>query len=227
VNWLRHKHPKRNWAWLRRRHLPGWWPTDGELKLFNSGRCTRHTVPLPGESHPLALGGNDDEIGNVVPWRERVESRMRCKAHVRFGGRAGETERQKRRHRAPVPTYHFNIRLEEDRLCCLVLLGVRADGHKELVAVGDGFRESTESWAEVLRDLKRRGMRAPMLAELGARPRANQSTWVEGPVESTQRTAATKSAATRPARRSLDKITHRHRTTVGFRAISTPNAGRT
>jgi putative transposase len=59
---------------------------------------------------------------------------------------------------------HFNIRLEQDRLCCLVLLGVRADGHKELVAVGDGFRESTESWAEVLRDLKRRGMRAPMLA---------------------------------------------------------------
>jgi transposase-like protein len=59
---------------------------------------------------------------------------------------------------------HFSIRLEEDRLGCLVLLGVRADGRKELVAVGDGFRESTESWAEVLRDLKRRGMRAPMLA---------------------------------------------------------------
>ena len=59
---------------------------------------------------------------------------------------------------------HFNIRLEKDQLCCLVLLGVRADGHKELVAVGDGFRESQHSWAEVLRDLKRRGMRAPMLA---------------------------------------------------------------
>jgi transposase-like protein len=59
---------------------------------------------------------------------------------------------------------HFNIRLEEDRLCCLVLVGVRADGRKELVAVGDGFRESEESWAEVLRDLKRRGMRAPVLA---------------------------------------------------------------
>jgi putative transposase len=56
---------------------------------------------------------------------------------------------------------HFNIRLEEDRLCCLVLIGVRADGRKELVAVGDGFRESEASWAEVLRDLKRRGMRAP------------------------------------------------------------------
>jgi transposase-like protein len=59
---------------------------------------------------------------------------------------------------------HFNIRLEQDRLCCLVLVGVRADGHKELVAVGDGYRESTESWSEVLRDLKRRGMRAPVLA---------------------------------------------------------------
>jgi putative transposase len=35
---------------------------------------------------------------------------------------------------------HFNIRLEEDRLCCLVLVGVRADGRKELVAVGDGYR---------------------------------------------------------------------------------------
>ena len=59
---------------------------------------------------------------------------------------------------------HFNIRLDHERLCCLVLIGVRADGHKELVAVGDGYRESTESWSEVLRDLKRRGMRAPMLA---------------------------------------------------------------
>jgi putative transposase len=59
---------------------------------------------------------------------------------------------------------HFNIRLEHERLCCLVLIGVRADGHKELVAVGDGYRESTESWSEQLRDLKRRGMRAPVLA---------------------------------------------------------------
>jgi len=59
---------------------------------------------------------------------------------------------------------HFNIRLEQDRLCCLVLIGVRADGHTELVAVGDGYRESTESWSELLRDLKRRGMRAPVLA---------------------------------------------------------------
>jgi putative transposase len=59
---------------------------------------------------------------------------------------------------------HFNIRLEEERLCCLVVVGVRADGTKELVAIGDGYRESTDSWADQLRDLRSRGMRAPVLA---------------------------------------------------------------
>jgi transposase-like protein len=54
--------------------------------------------------------------------------------------------------------------LEEDRLCALVMIGVRPDGTKELIAIEDGYRESTESWAGLLRDLKRRGMRAPVLA---------------------------------------------------------------
>ncbi len=58
---------------------------------------------------------------------------------------------------------HFRIRLEEERLCTLVMVGVRVDGTKELVALADGYRESTESWADLLRDLKRRGMRAPVL----------------------------------------------------------------
>src|SRR5919108_1526717 len=60
---------------------------------------------------------------------------------------------------------HFNVRLgQQGRLCCLVIVGVRADGRKELVAVADGTRESTDSWAELLRNLRRRGMRAPVLA---------------------------------------------------------------
>ena len=59
---------------------------------------------------------------------------------------------------------HFRVRLEQARLCCLVIVGVRADGTKELVAVADGERESTDSWAELLRDLRRRGMRAPVVA---------------------------------------------------------------
>jgi putative transposase len=58
---------------------------------------------------------------------------------------------------------HFNVRLEEERLCCLVIVGVRADGTKELVAIADGHRESTGSWGDLLRDCKRRGMRAPMV----------------------------------------------------------------
>jgi transposase-like protein len=59
---------------------------------------------------------------------------------------------------------HVNIRLDEERLCLLVLIGVRVDGTKELIALADGYRESTGSWADLLRDCKRRGMRAPVLA---------------------------------------------------------------
>jgi transposase-like protein len=59
---------------------------------------------------------------------------------------------------------HVNIRLEEHKLCLLVMIGVRADGRKELVALADGYRESCESWADLLRDCARRGMRAPVLA---------------------------------------------------------------
>jgi putative transposase len=59
---------------------------------------------------------------------------------------------------------HFNVRLDDDRVCTLVLLGVRPDGTKELIAVEDGYRESAESWKTLLRDLKRRGMQAPVLA---------------------------------------------------------------
>jgi len=59
---------------------------------------------------------------------------------------------------------HFSIRLgEQGRLCCLVIVGVRADGRKELVAVADGTRESTDDWAELLRDLRHRGMGAPVV----------------------------------------------------------------
>ena len=59
---------------------------------------------------------------------------------------------------------HLGIRLGEGKLCLLVMIGVRADGRKELVALADGYRESAESWADLLRDCDRRGMRAPVLA---------------------------------------------------------------
>lgn len=59
---------------------------------------------------------------------------------------------------------HLKVRLEQDKVCLLVMIGVRADGQKELIALADGYRESEDSWGEVLRDCKRRGMAAPVLA---------------------------------------------------------------
>ena len=59
---------------------------------------------------------------------------------------------------------HLNVRLDEEKLCLLVMIGVRIDGRKELVALAEGYRESAGSWADLLRDCKRRGMRAPVLA---------------------------------------------------------------
>ena len=60
---------------------------------------------------------------------------------------------------------HFNIRLEEDRQCILVLMGATAEGKKELIAVADGHRESEQSWYTLLLDCKQRGLTAdPKLA---------------------------------------------------------------
>jgi len=53
---------------------------------------------------------------------------------------------------------HFNIRLEEDRQCILVLMGATADGKKELIAAVDGYRESEQSWLGLLLDVKARGL---------------------------------------------------------------------
>ena len=58
---------------------------------------------------------------------------------------------------------HFNLRLEEERLCILVMLGVKEDGTKELIAVDSGYRESKESWSCFLRSLKARGLAGPKL----------------------------------------------------------------
>ena len=63
---------------------------------------------------------------------------------------------------------HVNVRLENEanqRQCLLVLMGATAAGQKELIAVVDGYRESEQSWYELLVDLKKRGLAlAPKLA---------------------------------------------------------------
>src|SRR3954465_1205160 len=80
---------------------------------------------------------------------------------------AGFRERSLRFHRYAylfVDGVHVSVRLgEDDRLCLLVVIGVREDGVKELLAVEDGYRESTESWAGVMRGLRDRGLNEPKL----------------------------------------------------------------
>jgi putative transposase len=60
---------------------------------------------------------------------------------------------------------HFGVRMEEANQCLLVVMGATAEGKKELVALTDGFRESTQSWKDLLLDMKRRGLQYdPQLA---------------------------------------------------------------
>jgi putative transposase len=60
---------------------------------------------------------------------------------------------------------YFNIRLENDRPCLLVIIGVTPEGNKELLAIHDGQRESKLSWKEAIQDLKKRGIKeSPLLA---------------------------------------------------------------
>jgi transposase-like protein len=69
---------------------------------------------------------------------------------------------------------HFNVRLEEDRQCILVLMGATPEGKKELIAVVDGYRESEQSWKELLLDVKARG-----LPSIPSSPRATEP-WASG-----------------------------------------------
>lgn len=121
---------------------------------------------------------------------------------------------------------HFNIRLEADRQCILVLMGATKDGEKELIGILDGYRESEPSWKEFLLDVKARGLTIdPKLATsdgaLGSgrpcrgcfpRPGSNAAgctrwptCWTTSPIESTSatvrlRTKKTKGSGSRTAR---------------------------
>ena len=56
VNWLRHKHPRANWKWLRRRYLPRWWPTEGNTTMFDPGAVRITWARYRGQ------------ITDVTPW---------------------------------------------------------------------------------------------------------------------------------------------------------------
>lgn len=53
---------------------------------------------------------------------------------------------------------HFNVRLDDEKSCILVIIGADVEGNKELIAVSDGYRESKIAWKELLLDLRRRNL---------------------------------------------------------------------
>ncbi|MGK2954250.1 MAG: group II intron reverse transcriptase/maturase [Solirubrobacterales bacterium] len=60
VNWLRRKHPRANWKWLRRRYLPGWWPTEDDVSLFDPGAV------------PTTWARYRGQIDDTTPWKPTV-----------------------------------------------------------------------------------------------------------------------------------------------------------
>ena len=62
---------------------------------------------------------------------------------------------------------YFNIRSEEAKQCILVVIGVNEHGEKELIAIEDGYRESTQSWTELLEDIRHRGLTIPPKLAIG------------------------------------------------------------
>ena len=86
---------------------------------------------------------------------------MRGNAHVRFGGRAGETHITRVAQGAPVRPYYVKAGLEKQKAALLVVIGAMSDGRKEILTIVPGYRESSESWTDV--DLRDRGLAAPVL----------------------------------------------------------------
>lgn len=105
---------------------------------------------------------------------------------------------------------YFNIRLEEDRQCILVLMGATAEGKKELIAIHDGHRESAQSWRELLLDCKARGLTmAPKLATGDGALGFWKALREVYPTTREQRCTVHKTANV------LDKLPKRHRKTKG------------
>ncbi|MCA1707105.1 MAG: transposase, partial [Actinobacteria bacterium] len=104
--------------------------------------------------------------------RTPVESRMRGNAHVRFGGRPGETDRPKDRHRAPGPPNVERVRDGGRVVCKAVVIahGVHETGRREILGIDVGEAETETFWREFLRSLVARGLVGVQLAISDAHP---------------------------------------------------------
>jgi len=121
------------------------------LKGISTGGFVSALEPILGKGAPGLSAANVVRLKKI--WEEEyqvwAERDLRDKEYVYFW----------------VDGIYFNVRLEGDRCCILVIMGADKDGNKELVAVSDGFRESKLSWSEVLLGLRRQGLqKGPKLA---------------------------------------------------------------
>jgi putative transposase len=121
------------------------------LKGISSGEFAEALAALLGADAPGLSAGTISRLKTV--WLEE---------HARW-------ERGSLAHKQYVYLWvdgiHFGVRLEEANQCILVVIGATPEGRKELVALADGFRESEQSWKEILLGLKNRGLKIdPKLA---------------------------------------------------------------
>jgi putative transposase len=121
------------------------------LKGISTGGFSEALATLLGRDAPGLSAGTISRLKAI--WQdEHAQWEKRSLAHKRYVY-------------LWVDGIHFGVRMEEAHQCILVVMGATADGKKELVALTDGFRESEQSWKEVLLDMKRRGLKHdPQLA---------------------------------------------------------------
>jgi putative transposase len=121
------------------------------LKGISSGEFSEALAALLGADAPGLSAGTISRL-KAVWLEEHAHWEQRSLANKRYAY-------------LWVDGIHFGVRLEEANQCILVVIGATPEGRKELVALADGFRESEQSWKEVLLGLKRRGMKIdPQLA---------------------------------------------------------------
>ena len=114
------------------------------LKGISTGGFAEALAALLGRDAPGLSAGTISRLKAV--WQdEHAQWEKRSLAHKRFAY-------------LWVDGIHFGVRMEAANQCILVVMGATAEGKKELVALTDGFRESEQSWKEVLLDMKRRGL---------------------------------------------------------------------
>ncbi|MAF06229.1 MAG: IS256 family transposase [Acidiferrobacteraceae bacterium] len=121
------------------------------LKGISTGDFSEALAALLGAQAPGLSASTISRLKDV--WQDEMECWQRrdltAKRYVYFW----------------VDGIYFSARMEEEKQCILVIIGATDKGQKELIAITDGYRESAQSWREVLLDLKRRGLKkAPTLA---------------------------------------------------------------